>query len=393
MTVKYISSLDEFCHKFILKGQYKPSQEDTLLFAGRLRNIQSEIFESLMLFDRVNFRVTGENVPLSMLITEVGVRGLENLIEQSAIQFTHWTPQILYFDDNQPGLHALGAGRLTSAAHTDPETSIKIGLDLLRDRPNKKERATILSKVRDLYIYADESLEHDAKELVVSAWEANKLLPLGLDSKDADICDLPSATKRLLCKCAEDLLEYKHIVSKQLTSTDKVSNLSFFHDCTKKINSSIYHDAFSAILKFENFPDLKRVFEEIDFPLKKAEKMRSSNNAQKFRGWLASATGGGDIQSISESYISSIVNKKGFLDKPVGKITKTAVMALAGAGVGALASPVGSAIGGVVGPLVSPAADIGLDLVDQFFLDGLLKGWSPKMFIDEVKGLKIPPRL
>lgn len=64
-------------------------------------------------------------------------------------------------------------------------------------------------------------------------------------------------------------------------------------------------------------------------------------------------------------------------------------MALAGAGVGAITGPVGLAVGGTIGALVAPAADIGFDLVDEYVLSGLLKGWSPRMFIEELRKLNI----
>ena len=64
-------------------------------------------------------------------------------------------------------------------------------------------------------------------------------------------------------------------------------------------------------------------------------------------------------------------------------------MGIAGAGVGAVAGPVGLAVGGVTGAVVAPAADFGFDLIDEYFLSGLLKGWSPKMFIEELRALNV----
>ena len=44
----------------------------------------------------------------------------------------------------------------------------------------------------------------------------------------------------------------------------------------------------------------------------------------------------------------------------------------------------GAVVGGAVGKAIEPAADFGLDLIDTFLLDGLLKGWTPKVFFNEL---------
>jgi hypothetical protein len=35
--------------------------------------------------------------------------------------------------------------------------------------------------------------------------------------------------------------------------------------------------------------------------------------------------------------------------------------------------------------VVDPVVDLGLDLLDTYVLDGLTKGWTPKLFFDDLE--------
>ncbi len=389
MSTAYLTKLNEFSHKFLLKGNYQPTREDIMLFQQRFEKIKSSLFESLLLHDKINIKVVGENIPLAVLISDMGINGVEELIDQNALSFTHWTPMILHFVDDIQGIIPLASGRHSSKAHCDPEESISIGLKSLTSKLNKKERRTITQKVRDLYSYPEENIEHSAKDYVLSAFNSNKLLTLGLDNTKHDIYKLPTTQKLSLSKCAESLLEYKHLTNLKLTSTDSPDIHSLFFDCSEKIITTKHSEAFSKIIELENFPKLQDIYFHLDSPLRRIGKIRNTKNTIKFRSWLDETTDSNELSDISKAYIDAIANKKGFFDTGTGKFTKTVVMGIAGAGVGAVAGPVGLAVGGVTGAVVAPAADFGFDLIDEYFLSGLLKGWSPKMFIEELRALNV----
>jgi hypothetical protein len=65
-------------------------------------------------------------------------------------------------------------------------------------------------------------------------------------------------------------------------------------------------------------------------------------------------------------------------------------MVAAGAGIGAAieGSLSGAAWGVAAAKFLEPVADLGLDLADAFLLDRLLKGWTPRMFLDDLKQLR-----
>lgn len=66
-------------------------------------------------------------------------------------------------------------------------------------------------------------------------------------------------------------------------------------------------------------------------------------------------------------------------------MAKTLSMAGVGMGVGALIGGPAAAIAGAAGgKLIEGVADIGLDLLDEYLLDGVLKGWTPRVFIEKL---------
>jgi hypothetical protein len=45
-------------------------------------------------------------------------------------------------------------------------------------------------------------------------------------------------------------------------------------------------------------------------------------------------------------------------------------------------------LGGLMAQAAHPAVDFGLDLLDEFLLDGLKKGWHPRMFFNDLRKLE-----
>jgi hypothetical protein len=45
------------------------------------------------------------------------------------------------------------------------------------------------------------------------------------------------------------------------------------------------------------------------------------------------------------------------------------------------------------GQALQPLTDIGLGLLDMYLLEGLLKGWQPKLFINEYQKIAERPQL
>ena len=48
----------------------------------------------------------------------------------------------------------------------------------------------------------------------------------------------------------------------------------------------------------------------------------------------------------------------------------------------------GALAGGLIAQAAGPGVDFTLDLLDEFLLDGLRKGWHPRMFLGDLKKLR-----
>jgi hypothetical protein len=379
-----MQELNEFCQKFIVVGNYKPTKQDEFLFLHRYENLKANLFEALMLYERVNLKVFGENVPLAVLLNEVSVRGVEELIEQNALGFVHWTPMVMHMVDNIDGVLPLAVGRHTSDVHCDPEASIKKAFSFMKTRPDRLKRQTLIRKVRDLYIEPQEGLEHDASNLIMSSYNSGKLAHLGLDNK-LDIYKLRPEQKKLLNNCASEILEHKFLISKNFTAHKTQSFNSLFTDSIRKLSRT---DAAVTVFKLENFPNLHNLSLELGNPLNMVAKYRSRKNAIRFRSWLDTTIDSKELAEVTRAYIDSIENAKGFFETKRGRLTKNIAMTAFGAGVGSIVGPIGTAVGGVIGMALEPAADFALDMIDEYFVTELLKGWKPRMFIEDMRKLQ-----
>ena len=398
MSTAYIRNLNDFSRKFIIRGGYVPTKQDVMLYKTRLDDIKSSIFESFLLFDKTCFKVVGENIPLAVLINELGVNGLEKIIDQDAIRFLHWNTMVGNMIDNIPGLIPLVAGNFSNGPYVDPEESISIGIKSLTRQPNKDQRKTIIRKVRDLYETPSSTETIDTTSFVTSAFNSGKLKPYGLDHEILDLYKLSATKKAELVKCADELFEYKQLMASGHTSVENSRFFALFMDTANKINKMKHSEVVSVIADLKDFPDLRKIYDNINNPLSKVVSLRAKNNVVKFRNWLDEIPSM-DKKDVTRSYLNAIENPQGFFETQTGKLTKIMTMAVMGAGVGAIAGPIGASVGAVAGTLtgtlVEPALGVGLDLVDEYFISGIIRGWTPRMFFKEVEkiGVKIEPTL
>ena len=140
--------------------------------------------------------------------------------------------------------------------------------------------------------------------------------------------------------------------------------------------------------RWRTCPDLQALFPKLQDGLKQVPKFRNKRSSRRFRGWLSSATAGD--KGISEEYLAAISEAKGPLDTKSGKFLKSVALASIGAAVGHIAEGAvpGAVAGGLIAQGAGPAVDFTLDLVDEFLLDGLRKGWRPRMFFDDLRKLE-----
>lgn len=382
------TELNDFCRKYFIKRQVEPTRDEILAFPNKYNEIKSSLFESLILHNEVNFKVEGENIPLCVMLNEIGLRGVEELIDEGALSFTLWTPIVMFLVDNLYGVDPLCAGRHNNGVYIDPEESITSGLGFMQNELRKGEIRAITRKLRDLYHSVPKGIENNCVRITMSALESGKLKQLGLSLQDKSKHELNEKEKKILINCASDLLGYKYLIQKraQVSPTSNIQIL--LEDSIKKAKEISKEELFSAIVQFENIPDIRTSFQKMGLPMDELMKLRRNKNCKKFRAWLSNLNGISNPLEAQRYYVDSIQSAKGFFDTWLGKSTKSVFMMILGASAGSYAdSSLGPIIGAAGMQLANPVTDYILDMADEYLISELTKGWTPKLFISELESL------
>jgi hypothetical protein len=229
----------------------------------------------------------------------------------------------------------------------------------------------------------------DTVALVKSAFRSGKLKALGFDPEEHDLGNLKLPERERLGKCAGQLLEYRYLMSREMTAMSSFEYFSLFSDSLEHIETSgRVIGGFGELTKLENMPDLKALFPTLREGLKMVQKLRDKRKSRQFRRWLSTATSGD--KSVTEEYLAAITETKGPLGSTAGKSFKAVALASVGAVLGHAVEGVvpGAMLGGLAAQAAGPAVDVTLDLLDEFLLDGLQKGWHPRMFFDDLRKLE-----
>lgn len=89
----FYPDLNDFCRTYLVSGRIITPAEQ-VQFQVRLKEQNASIFERLLLFDKISFKVYGENILVPYLINQLGQDAFETLLDQEAIGFTLWTPVV-----------------------------------------------------------------------------------------------------------------------------------------------------------------------------------------------------------------------------------------------------------------------------------------------------------
>jgi hypothetical protein len=145
---------------------------------------------------------------------------------------------------------------------------------------------------------------------------------------------------------------------------------------------------FDELSRLNEFPDLQKAYSTIPDAMKRLPKIRSGRDARNFRMWLAATTSGD--KKICTEFMNSIQDPRNFFESRKGKFIKSLAMTAIGTGAGAVIDQglAGFAAGALISKIAEPAVDLGLDLLDEYLLNNLTKGWQPRMFFDTLKNLR-----
>jgi hypothetical protein len=393
----FSSDLNTFCRKFLVKtpGVADPKPDE---FAAEMNKQQTTLFENLLLFDKLSFKIIGESIAIPVLIGIFGQKSFDSLIEQGAIEFVLWPERVGFFVNNIRGVDGMVSMTHNTPEYTDPERSVESGLSWMRDAPTGRKRQQLVRRLVPLFRKTEANLAATSLKVVRDSLRNGGLEHYGIPKIAGHADNLTDPQKTILSKCAEDLAEYEFLVKNNMTSFSDYRYFSPFWSSAQRfqiMNQTV--TGFSSISTLEGLPDLKALFSEITNPVKRVSEIRKTTNARFFREWLEKTVGESPDGNIVKGYLDSISERKGILDTTPRKLLKTVALATVGVSTGTVvASYTKPVIGVAAGAAAIKAAEkiaeitteTAVGLLDMLVLERVTKGRSPRMFFDDLSKLR-----
>jgi hypothetical protein len=224
-------------------------------------------------------------------------------------------------------------------------------------------------------------LAGDAANFVIDSYKNNNLDLVGLPySKEPDQMNVEE--RRRLLELGHKIIETAIL---SLYGLKSYENYEPYQICRKNIEiiGKAYNISANTtkLFKIENVPDLKQLFltEKLDF--ESVFKIRHFANAKYYRKWINEVGENSNAQEVSKEYLNQIKGTGKYFEKTKGKLLKN----LSSFGVN---SAIGAAIAGPIGTVVG----LGVGLLETLWVDSILKGKNPSMFIDDIRN-EIAPDL
>lgn len=253
----------------------------------------------------------------------------------------------------------------------DPEHNIKRALSPFRF--NRKYQRSFVKKARKRYVVPDGLyFSNDSADLVINAYENNNLASLGMPyTKKPMSLDIPERQK--LLELSGKVMETALLSKYNYKSFGNHEHFQLGRQSIQNIGKA-YNISESAdnIFQLEKIPNLKELFITEGLGFDELFKLRHTSNAKYFRKWINRVGENVDAAEITTEYLKEIKGQNN-VTATEDKFMKTIFTFGLGAG---LSSELSVAAG-----LLSTA---GLSLLDNFWLDNLLKGKNPSMFIEDL---------
>lgn len=355
------------------------------------QQILAGLFEQLLLFDNVTISTNRVNFGLTFLISRLGLQTVERLFESGYIKLMIYSPLLVMGTGHQNengsidesvifGRSPISAGSL-SYEDLEPERNIHYALsnfDLGKDYIRSFTKKAIKN-----YIVPDGmKTSISSEKLIIDAYLNNNLANLGLPfEKDPDQLDL--SQRGILLDLGHKIIETSILSKYNLKSYENYEHLEICKQNISNIGKAFnIASNTSQIFKIENVPDLKELFISEKMGFNSVFKIRHLSTAKYYRKWINKVGENSNSYEVTEAYLNEIKGKGKFLETGKGKFIKNLGSFGISTGLGAL---IGGGAGAVVGAVLQPAADYGLGLLETFWLDNILKGNNPSMFIDYIK--------
>jgi len=347
------------------------------------QQILAGLFEQLLIFDKITISTNRLNFALIFLLDKIGINSVERLLESGYIKFLLWSPFIVtgtgrQLDDGsmdesviygQPPISACSL----SDVDLDPEKNIHNALSLFALNRDRKRIFTRLA-LKSYLIPDGMEFSTESAKLVIDAYQNNSLMGLGLPfEKEPNQLDLQQ--RMTLLKLSHKVIETAILSKYSLKSYDNYEHYEICKENFKNIGKA-YNVAgnTTTLFNLEGLPNLKELFlqERMDFD--SVFKIRHLSNAKYYRNWINEIGENVNSIEVTKEYLNQIKGNTNFFNKTEGKFLRNL-------GLFGITSALSSAIIGPGGAIASYA----LGLLETFWLDSLIKGHNPSMFIDTIK--------
>ena len=216
----------------------------------------------------------------------------------------------------------------------------------------------------------------------------------GLPRREASPVGLSAAEGEILLRAAESLLHYRYFLNNGMTSYNSTGIYDLIEIALDNLSKQLSPiERYSVIAEFENFPNLRTLFAEIEKPFQRIARFRQTYTARRFREWLSSASNPGSDAKLIRDYVDACGNRKGLFESAPAKFAKLvsmiAISHLAGAeAVAAAGAVLASVPPSVISDVLGTAAEVGTGVVDLFLIENLRIGWTPKAYFDGLRRLR-----
>ncbi|MBO9682365.1 MAG: hypothetical protein J7502_06820 [Flavisolibacter sp.] len=372
----HITSADAFGAENLTKAQ----QQDML----------ATLFEQLLIFEKVTIRTNRTNEALNILIRNLGFDTVERLVKSGYIKFMIWSPVLVTntgrarsdgtVDESVIyGTPPIGAGQLTDN-DLDPEHNIKRVLDQFGNIPSKSKKQFV-KQARNIYENIDGmDFSTNSADIIIDAYKNNTLSELGLPyGKEPDQLDLPERGK--LLSLGHQVLETAVLSEYNLKSYNSFEHLKI---CEKNLENigrgyNVANNT-SHLLNMERLPNLKEIYYELHEDFDAVFKIRHMSGAKYYRKWINEIGDYSDAGDITYEYLQEIKGTYKVINSGAPRFLKNAIKFGASTAFSAIFKD----------PLSSAAAGYAFGLLEEYVIDGLLNGYNPSVFIDNIKEV-VPP--
>ncbi len=358
-------------------------------------NILADIFEQLLLFDKIVISTDKDNYALTFLINRLGFETVERLIRSDYINFSVKAAIIVTSRGTQKDDGTIDESTIYSQPpivggslgndEIDPEKNVVRALKHFNI--DKKKRNDLIKKIVPKYIITDNmSLGGKSAKIIIDAYKNNNLANLGLPfSKDP--YDLNVAEREKLLNLGNSVLVTSTIALNGYKSYNNFEQLEIVKQNLDNIGKAYkISENVSELLRIENTPNLKEIYLDNSLDINDVFKIRHLSSAKYFRKWINEVGENSDSKEVTEAYLAEIKGEKKFINTTKGKLIKNTLLFGATTGIGGIiGGPIGMAVGAAAKPFVEIGADYGFGLLEEFVLNGILEGKNPKIFIDKFK--------